>query len=144
MPFTPLRHTEGVEVWLHSFLTLSLEEGEWPSNRPGRFTTEKQSRYPMKRKLDAYRGSQPIGRFGKEKISCPCRNSNPGPLLYRLRSPGSENIVRVNVLRQLQNVPTFCAFPHSGVPQNSYHTAAGVTTRTPNIMSWLPTQTKTY
>jgi hypothetical protein len=29
----------GVEIYLHSFLTLALDRGEWLSVRPGRFTS---------------------------------------------------------------------------------------------------------
>jgi hypothetical protein len=29
---------EGVDVYIHAFLTLALAGGDWPASRPGRFT----------------------------------------------------------------------------------------------------------
>ena len=46
---TPLNHTGGVEVKLHSFLTSVIDGGEWQSSRAGRFTSGKEPRYPLKR-----------------------------------------------------------------------------------------------
>ena len=55
----------------------------------------------MNRKLDApLPRPEPIGCFGKEETSCPSRNWNPGSLKYRLRSPCSVNIARVNMQRR--------------------------------------------
>jgi len=33
-----------VEVWIHVFLTLKLDGGDWPTSRPGRFNHRE--RYP--------------------------------------------------------------------------------------------------
>jgi hypothetical protein len=33
---TPCRHTGRVEVYLQSFLTLALDEGEWFTSHPGK------------------------------------------------------------------------------------------------------------
>jgi len=46
--FTPWKH-EGGE--LHRFLTSSLEVGEWSGSRHGRFTTWKEPRYSLTRRL---------------------------------------------------------------------------------------------
>jgi hypothetical protein len=48
------RHTLGVEVQLHSFLTLSLHCGEWLTSHPGHFTPGKEPRYPLYRRLGRY------------------------------------------------------------------------------------------
>jgi len=48
-----------VEVYLHSFLTSTLDGGEWLNSRPGRFTHEERTQ-----------------GFEAEKISCNSRNSN--------------------------------------------------------------------
>ena len=45
--FKGLRHIEGVEVQLHSFLTLALDGGEWSKSSPGLFTLEKKLRFEM-------------------------------------------------------------------------------------------------
>jgi len=39
--FMPLRHTRGVEVWLHSFSTLALDTGEWFTSHPSCLTPGK-------------------------------------------------------------------------------------------------------
>ena len=36
---TALRHIGGVEVHIHSFLTMVLDRGEWSTSHPGRFTS---------------------------------------------------------------------------------------------------------
>jgi hypothetical protein len=41
----------GLEVWLYSFLSSTLDWGEWPASRAGRFTTTKESPYPLSRML---------------------------------------------------------------------------------------------
>jgi hypothetical protein len=52
------------EVQLHAFLTLALHGREWSDSRLGRFTTEKETRYQLKRMM---RQSQiRSARFGKE------------------------------------------------------------------------------
>jgi hypothetical protein len=35
----PRRHTRGLEVQIHSFLTSELDESEWLASRPSRFTS---------------------------------------------------------------------------------------------------------
>jgi hypothetical protein len=48
-------------------LTLALDEGRWSTPRPGRFTPEKETRYPLYRRLGG-----PQGRSGRvRKISTP-------------------------------------------------------------------------
>jgi hypothetical protein len=43
----PLRHVEGAEVQLHSFSTSVLGGEEWLNSRPNRFTSGKNSQYPL-------------------------------------------------------------------------------------------------
>jgi hypothetical protein len=47
---TPLKHTGGVEVKLHSFLVSALDGGKWQASRAGSFTPGKEPRYPFKKK----------------------------------------------------------------------------------------------
>jgi hypothetical protein len=54
----------GVKVYLHTFLTSSLDGGEWSVSRPGRFTPgETATRYSLGRSQSRY------GRNGEEKNS---------------------------------------------------------------------------
>jgi len=58
-----------VEVQLHAFLTLALDDGEWPASRPDRFTPGKRAPwyYPLVRRLG--RPQSRCGRGGEEKKS---------------------------------------------------------------------------
>ena len=59
-------------VQLRSFLTFALDGGQWFTPSPCRFTPRKEPRFALNRRLG--------GRFEEEKkISCPYRDSNPGP-----------------------------------------------------------------
>jgi hypothetical protein len=71
---TTLKHTGGVEVKLHSFLTSALDGGEWKASRAGRFTYGKEPRYSLK---GGWVGTK-AGLFstGGIKSSCPCWVSN--------------------------------------------------------------------
>lgn len=42
---------EGVEVWLHAFLTSALDGGEWSAFRPGRFIPGERTPVPINRRL---------------------------------------------------------------------------------------------
>ena len=72
-----------------SSLTSALEGGVWSTSRPGRFTPQEETRYPLYRRLD---GSQ--GRSGRvRKISPPTGIRSPdrqvrNESLYRLSYPG--------------------------------------------------------
>ena len=44
-------HIYGVEIHLHSFLTLALDGGEWSDARCGRFANRKEPGYPFNRRL---------------------------------------------------------------------------------------------
>jgi len=46
-PYKPWRHTMGLEVWPHSFITSAQDEGEWSTSRPGKFTSGKDTQYPL-------------------------------------------------------------------------------------------------
>jgi len=61
----------GVEAWLHTFLTLALDGGEWSGSCPGCFTLQERAptQSPLHRNLG---GSQSqSGHDSKEKISLP-------------------------------------------------------------------------
>jgi hypothetical protein len=60
--FTPRRLIGWVDIWLHLFLTLVLDEGEWSFSRSDRLTPGNESRYPLNRRL---RGPQ--GLFGVQE-----------------------------------------------------------------------------
>jgi hypothetical protein len=67
--FTTWRHTGGVEVHLHSFLTSALHGGVWLTSNPNRFT-------PTGGWVDNCAG---LDVLEKRKIPCPYRDSNPQP-----------------------------------------------------------------
>jgi len=62
--FTPWRHTGGIKVQPHSFLSSALDGGEWLTSRPGRFNSGKQPRYLLNRKLG--RAQSRSGGFAEE------------------------------------------------------------------------------
>jgi len=67
---TPWRHIGSVEGYLQSFLTSTLDCGEWLNSQPGRFTPRKESRYPLNGRLHG-RPQSWCGRLGEEKHFCP-------------------------------------------------------------------------
>jgi hypothetical protein len=69
----PWRRIEGVELYLHTFLTLVLDVGEWSSSRPSHFTP--QERAPGTHWVNPKRR---YGHSGEEKNPNPWRDSNPG------------------------------------------------------------------
>ena len=54
-------------VYLYSFLSMSLNEGELLASCPGRFTLPKNPQYLLNRRLDGPQGRS--GRFAKESNS---------------------------------------------------------------------------
>ena len=48
---TEYGHVEGTEVWLHLFLTSTLDAAEWSTTCPGLFTLGKELRYKLGRRL---------------------------------------------------------------------------------------------
>jgi hypothetical protein len=62
---TPRRHKGRVQVWIHSFLTLVLDGGEWLTSRPGRFTLGEERRHPLNTRLAGPRSGPDV--FGVEK-----------------------------------------------------------------------------
>jgi hypothetical protein len=42
-----MKGCEGVDLYIHIFLTSALAEGEWSASRPGRFTPEKEPPVPI-------------------------------------------------------------------------------------------------
>jgi hypothetical protein len=73
---------------MKTFLTSILDGGEWSTSRPGRFTHRK--RAPGTLWIGGWVGHRAgLDTVKKRKMSCPCRESNPGrpapsPSLYRL------------------------------------------------------------
>jgi len=61
--FTPRIHMGGKEVQLYRFLTSLLDEGEWSTSGPGRFSQGKEHRYPLNGMLGGPRSR--CGRFGE-------------------------------------------------------------------------------
>jgi hypothetical protein len=47
----PLQHTGDQRHRHHSFLTSALDGNEWPTSRPDRFTPEKETQYPLNKRL---------------------------------------------------------------------------------------------
>ena len=47
----PRGNTAGVDIWIHSFLTLAQDGGEWSTLRPARFNPYKQHWYTLNRRL---------------------------------------------------------------------------------------------
>jgi hypothetical protein len=76
----------GVEVKIHSFLTLAPNESEWSNSRSGRFNPKKTK--PGTYWIGSWVSPQMHSRrFGEEKISCPYEDSNtqqssPWPSTY--------------------------------------------------------------
>jgi hypothetical protein len=66
----------GVDVWLHSFLTLALDGREYSASCPGLFNPEGIRRYPLHKRSG-------LGhRDDKIPLPCPCRKSNLGHPAY--------------------------------------------------------------
>ena len=54
-----------VQVWLYSFLTLTLGGGQWSASRPGRFFSGKEQLYALNRRLGG-----PLSRTGRLDRRC--------------------------------------------------------------------------
>jgi hypothetical protein len=65
-------HIRGVEVYLHPFVTSTLDEGERLTPCPSRLIPVAETLYPLNRELGVSQG--PSGRFGEEESSCPYRD----------------------------------------------------------------------
>jgi hypothetical protein len=75
---TTWRHTGGVKVWLHAFLTSALNAGEWSASRPSRFIPRE--RDPGTHWIGGWVGPRAgPDTVVKRKIPSPCRDSNPRP-----------------------------------------------------------------
>ena len=66
------RHTGEAKVYLNPHSTPALEARGWSAPRPGRFTTGKQTRYPLYRRLD-----WPWGRCGWVRKISPSLEFDP-------------------------------------------------------------------
>jgi hypothetical protein len=58
-----------VEVWLHSFLTSTLDSGESSASRPGIFTSRKDAPVPIEQEA-GWAPRPGLEVVGKLKISC--------------------------------------------------------------------------
>jgi hypothetical protein len=68
----------GVDVYIHTFLTLALAGGEWSASCPGRFTPwERAPHYPLDRRLGGPQSRS--GGRGEEKILYPTGSQTPTP-----------------------------------------------------------------
>jgi hypothetical protein len=72
----------GVQLYLCSFLTSTLDGGEWLTSRSGRFTPEKERQDPLRGRLDRPQGRS--GLFGEEKSLIPEGIPTPGRLARTL------------------------------------------------------------
>jgi hypothetical protein len=66
------------EGWLHSFLTLALDGGEWLVSRPGRINPKKISLYPPDRRLVWSQSQSGRRGEGKKFLLSFCRDWNLG------------------------------------------------------------------
>jgi hypothetical protein len=105
----------GMEVYLHSFLTLALDGDEWSASRPCRFTpgVGAPGTHWIGGWVDPRGGLDAVAKR-KKSHQCPCRELNPDhPNLvsisqYRLTLPQTKTISRMTpsreALRQQGNV----------------------------------------
>jgi len=70
-PSTPGGRIGGNEAEPHSFLNSALDEGEWSTSRPGRFTSRDERRY-------LFGPGAGMDGLQKRKISEPSRDSKAG------------------------------------------------------------------
>jgi len=66
----------GVEVWLHAFLILALDVGEWPASRLGCFTSGKELPVAIGYKA-GWAPDSVRTRWRVENIPAPARNRTP-------------------------------------------------------------------
>jgi hypothetical protein len=66
-----------LEIWLHSFLTLTRDGSEWPADTRPLYPRVKNIHYLINRMLVGPQNWS--GSFGEGTIPCPCQESNPGP-----------------------------------------------------------------
>ena len=76
-PLHDMKAYRGVEVQLHSFLTSALDEGKWSTSRPGCFTPKERTTVLMEQ-VGWVGPRTSLNVLEKNKISCSCRESNPG------------------------------------------------------------------
>jgi len=73
---TTSRHRGGGVLQLHSFSTSALAGGEWLPSSPGRCTSAKNLQFPLNWRLSGIQAGVDVSEY--TKISCSCRDSNPG------------------------------------------------------------------
>jgi hypothetical protein len=72
----PCHEDMGVEVQLHTFLTLALNGSEWSASRPNHFTLGE--RVPGTHWIRDWVGpTASLDMVTKRKNTCPCQESNP-------------------------------------------------------------------
>ena len=82
-----LWHRGWVELYLYSFMTTTLEGGEWSASRPGRILPPGKTRYPLYRRLGGLQGwsgrTENLVSTGIRSPDRPARSQS----LYRLSYP---------------------------------------------------------
>ena len=97
-----------MESWYNSTLSLtSAPDGcGWSTPRPGRFTSGKETRYPLYRRLGGPQGQSGwVEKLGHHRGSIPDRPAR-SKSLYQLSHPGP----RHSILRVLYERQCFCSF----------------------------------
>jgi hypothetical protein len=76
VPLHAMKALGGEKYSSYSFMTSTLDEGQWSASRPGRaLPTGKGPRYPLDRRLGGPQSRS--GHMLKEKSFCLCRGSKP-------------------------------------------------------------------
>jgi hypothetical protein len=139
----------GMEVWLHAFLTLALDGGEWSASRPGRFTPWGNA--SGTHWIGGWVGPKAgLDAVVKRKIPSPCQDWNPQtssplPRAISLSYPSSHHhhhhhhhvnsvvVLGMTVWRSINKVTVYGLDDQSSVP-----TTDGMppfsTTSTPALM----------
>jgi len=126
---TPWRHTCNVAVGLHSFLTSTLEEGEWSSSSLCHFARWKEIGCHWIRIGGA---PESVWTFSRRKISCKGQDTNP----YCWKFKASMSLELTSDLRSQ-------VLWYSGSPRTSLelpHTAEERTVVFRNVANHLPTE----
>lgn len=70
------------ELWLQSLLYSALERSDFLPSRLGRFTPRRELPASIEHEVGDF--PLPVGCFGEETISCPCRQSKHESFVFRL------------------------------------------------------------
>jgi hypothetical protein len=95
----PWRHTGGVEVYLHAFLTLALNGGEWSASLPSHFTPRE--RAPGTHWIGSWvdpRASLDV--VVRRKIPSPYQDSNP-PIIQPIAHSHASQNTEFNIMSEV-------------------------------------------